>query len=78
MSEHGMWYRYCEIYHSKGILKGTAFARGKSVKVRELTFAYGFSKNIYKKANFPHWMKEIFFAKKKEKEKKKNNNKGAH
>ena len=48
------------------------------MKVRELTFAYGFSKNVYKKANFPHWMKEIFFAKKKENEKKKNNNKGAH
>ena len=40
------------------------------MKVRELTFAYGFSKNIYKKANFPHWMKEIFFAKKKKKMKK--------
>ena len=48
------------------------------MKVRELTFAYGFSKNIYKKANFPHWIKEIFFVKKKENEKKKNNNKGAH
>ena len=34
-------------------------------------FAYGFSKKKYKKANFPHRMKEIFFAKKKKKKKKK-------
>ena len=64
--------------HSKGILKGKAFARSKSAKVRELTFAYGFSKKNYEKTNFPHWMKEIFSAKKKENEKKKNNNIGAH
>ena len=40
--------------HSKGILKGKAFARSKSAKIRELTFAYGFSKKNYEKANFPH------------------------
>ena len=33
-------------------------------------FAYGFSKKKYKKAKFPHWMKEIFFAKKKKKKRK--------
>ena len=44
-----------------------------------------FPKKKYKKGNFPHWMKEIFFAKKKKKERKKErkwrkekNNKGAH
>ena len=58
-------------FHSKGILKGKAFARSKSAKVRELTFAYGFSKKSYEKANFPHWMKEIFFAKEKKMKKRK-------
>ena len=33
-------------------------------------FAYGFSKKKYKKANVPHRMKEIFFAKKKKERKK--------
>ena len=41
----------------------------------ELTFAYGFSKKNYKKANFAHWMKEIFLLKKKKKMKKKNKKK---
>ena len=35
-----------------------------------------FPKNNYKKTNFPHWMKEIFSAKKKKERKKKNI--GAH
>ena len=40
-------------------------------------FTYGFSKKKYKKANFPHRMKEIFFAKKKERKCRKYK-KGAH
>ena len=33
-----------------------------------------FQKKKYKKGNFPHWMKEIFFAKKKKKKERKKEN----
>ena len=45
------------IYHSKVILRGEAFVRSKFAKVKELTFAYGFSKKVIKKQT-PHWMKK--------------------
>ena len=51
--------------------------RSKSAKVRELSFPDDFFTKKCNKANFPQWMKEIFFMKKKN-EKKKNNNIGAY
>ena len=60
-----------------GILKGEAFARSKSAKVRELTFAYGFSKKNIKKQTFlTEWKK--FFLQKKIKWKKEKKNISAH